>query len=433
MKGLITMSKKEANRIALLDKLLKGEMKQKKAAETMGVTVRQVRRLIKKYKKDGASALVHKLRGFPSNHKVSEDRLSEAIKTVKEKYVDFSVTMAHEKLTQLHRINFSRETLRLALISEGLLVPKEKTVVKLHQMRERRALEGELVMVDGSPHDWFEGRGGEGKCTLLVFVDDATGKLLHLEFCQSESTNSYFVATGHYLLKHGKPVALYTDKHGVFRINSAHKGEGATSDENGDTQFGRAMRELSIELIFASSPEAKGRVERANQTLQDRLVKEMRLAGINSMIDGNLFLEKFMEEFNRKFAVIPRQSGNAHRALLPCDSLGQILTNKQTRVLSKQLSFQHGSKLCQIKTDRPTYAMRHASVEVRENPSGEVSVFYQGKKLNYEVLTTQPKAYVADSKQINLLIDQTKEKLEDAMSHTIPSPNHPWRRAFVYS
>lgn len=432
MEGLITMSKKEANRISLLDKLLKGEMKQKKAAQLLGLSVRQTRRLTGEYKKNGTVALVHKLRGVSSNHKVSENKIAEAIKTVREKYADFSVTFAHEKLTKLHGINFSRETLRLAMISEGLLNPKVKKIVNLHQMRERRVLEGELVMVDGSPHNWFESRGGVGKCTLLVFIDDATGKLLHLEFCQSESTNSYFRATRNYLLKHGKPVALYTDKHGVFRVNTAHGGSGSTSDGNGDTQFGRALRELGVELIFASSPQAKGRVERANQTLQDRLVKEMRLREINSMMEGNLFLEEFITEFNSKFAVTPRQVGNAHRTLLPSDSLEQILLSKQTRVLSKQLSFQYGSRLCQIKTDRPTYAMCHATVEVRENPSGEVTVFYQGKKLDYEVLKIQPKAFVAGSKEINLIVDCVKEK-EKTMRYSKPGPNHPWRRAFVYS
>lgn len=167
------------------------------------------------------------------------------------------------------------------MITVGLWIAKERTIVPLHQLRERRECLGELVQADGSPHDWLEGRAP--KCTLLVFIDDATGKLLHLEFVTSESTHAYFSAVRHYLEKHGRPVTFYTDKNGVFRVNTTKGKTADTSDSNGLTQFGRAMEELAIACIFAESAEAKGRVERVNQTLQDRLVKEIRLKGISTM------------------------------------------------------------------------------------------------------------------------------------------------------
>ena len=199
-------------------------------------------------------------------------------------------------------------------------------------MRERRPCEGELVQIDGSPHDWFEGRGGIGICTLLVFIDDATGKLLWLELCESESTLSYFHSMDGYLTKHGRPLAFYSDKHGVFRVNKAK--DGMKEESVGLTQFGRACKELDIETIFANSPQAKGRVERMNETLQDRLVKEMRLRNISTMQEANRFVqEEYMDQFNRQFAVTPAESTNMHRPLVATQKLADILIIQETRIV----------------------------------------------------------------------------------------------------
>ncbi len=320
----VRMSVKEINRVSMLDQVQHKTIKQKRAAQLMGISVRQVRRLVKAYRRDGARGLIHKLRGVPSNNTADPMMLTAAIGTINERYHDFTVTLAHEKLRAHQGFPYSRETLRSAMMAAGIWTPTRQPTPIIHALRDRRTSEGELVQVDGSPHQWFEDRAPS--CTLLVYIDDATGKLLHLLFAPSETTNSYFAATKTYLETHGKPLAFYVDRHGVFRINTTKALTARVEDSNGKTQFGRAMEELGIELIFASSPQAKGRVEKVNQTLQDRLVKELRLNGISSMEEGNRFLPTFVAAFNRRFAVIPRSSLNLPRPLASHGRLEDILS-----------------------------------------------------------------------------------------------------------
>lgn len=430
MKGTITMSSKEAERIPVLDRLMKKEIRQKQAAQLLHLSVRQIRRLVKKYKREGTVGLTHILRGKESNRRIEESVINKAITVIREKYSDFGPTLAHEKLVENHNITFSRETLRQAMIKEELWKRKQRKIVVLHQLRERREALGELVQADGSPHDWFEGRSLY--CTLLVFIDDATGKLLWLEFAESESTTSYFLAMRHYLEKNGKPLILYVDKHGVFRVNTTKAKTAGTEDSNGVTQFGRAMRELSIEVIFANSAEAKGRVEKANQTLQDRLVKEMRLRGINTIEEANRYLSEFMELFNRKFAVIPKSPVNLHRTLQPAEKLENILCQKYMRILSKQLTLSYGNKIYQIQTERPTYAMRYALVVVKEDIEGNISIFYKEQSLTYTIFHEQPKTEIADSKQLNTIVDRIAQRTSITSIVTkspwIPPKDHPWRQ-----
>lgn len=432
MKGTITMSMKEANRIAILEKVVKREMKQNRAAKLLGLSVRQVRRLTKRYRNEGATGIIHQLRGIPSNHRVDEQTLDEAIKTVKERYHDFGPTFAHEKLVELHGVTFSRETLRLTMIREAIWHPKRKRTIILHPLRDRRPYEGELVQVDGSEHDWFERR--RLPCTLLVYIDDATGKLLWLEFVESESMMAYFGATKRYLLIHGKPVALYVDKHGVFHVNTRRAATASVDDDNGETQFQRAMRQLSIELIYANSCEAKGRVEKANQTLQDRLAKEMRLRGVSTIEEANRYLPEFMEAFNKKFSVVSKQPGNVHRPLLPSDDLDDILCQHHTRVLSKQLTVSYQNKRYQIQTGRPLYAMRHAPVTIKEDLNGRVTIAYKGKNLSYTVVEERPHTTIADSKSLNQAMDRLSKSLGipiTVVQSRIPAADHPWRQPFM--
>ena len=421
----IHMSIKEVNRVSILDQLKRKAMKQKKAASIMGVSVRQVRRLLKVYRREGVYALVHKLRGIPSNNKADPAVLDAAIVIIKERYADFSVTLIHEKLISHHEFPYSRETLRGAMIAVGLWKPTRQATPVIHELRDRRGSEGELVQVDGSSHHWFEDRAPS--CTLLVYIDDATGKLLHLSFAVSETTNAYFGATRAYLETHGKPLAFYLDRHGVFRVNTTKALSARVEDSNGKTQFGRAMDELGIELIFANSPQAKGRVEKVNQTLQDRLVKELRLKGVNSMEEGNRFLPKFIWDFNRKFAVVPKSPVNLHRPLTLQDDLGNILVQKHPRRLSNQLTLSYGNQIYQIQTDRPTYTMRHATVTVQENATGIVTIRYHEKELSYRIMERNPKSEIVDSKHINLVVDEVKERVQ-----VKPSPTHPWKQPQLY-
>lgn len=425
MNSIITMSTKEANRISVLEKLKTKHLKQGKAARLLGISVRQVRRLLVRYRRGGASGITHQLRGIPSNNQADPEVLDAAMTTIHDRYHDFSVTLAHEKLAAHHAFPYSRETLRAAMVTVGIWHPKRQSSPVIHEMRERRASEGELVQADGSPHAWFEDRGPT--CTLLVYIDDATSKLLHLEFVASETTNAYFQATKRYLENHGKPLVLYVDRHGVFRVNTTKALTARVEDSNGLTQFGRAMEELEIELIHAQSPQAKGRVEKVNQTLQDRLVKELRLAGVNTMEEGNRFLPGFMENFNRKFAVSPKSPVNLHRSLTTTDDLAHILVQKHIRRLSKQLTLSYGNRIYQITTDRPTYAMRHAAVNVHEDPQGTVTIWYKETLLSYRTIAKQPKSAILDAKQVTVILDRIARSAHRVWAK--PAVNHPWRQA----
>ena len=427
MKGTITMSTIEIDRISILEKLMNKEIKQKQGAKLLQLSVRQIRRLLKKYRREGARGLVHKLRGKTSNRLTAPSIIDNAVKIIQEMYVGFGPTLAHEKLTEFHGVTFSRETLRAAMIKNGLWKGKHRKALNLHQMRERRDSLGELVQADGSPHNWFEGRRPD--CTLLVFIDDATSKILWLEFAESETTQTYFLAIRHYLEKYGKPISLYVDRHGVFRINTTKALSAAVEDSNGLTQFGRAMEELNIKIIFANSPQAKGRVEKVNQTLQDRLVKEMRLKGINSIGEANLFLPKFIEGYNRKFAVVPASPVNMHRPLLPAENLDNILCLKFRRILSKQLTISYQNKIYQIQTERPTYAMRHAPVTIVDD-KGRITIWYKKESLPYAIFSRQPKSEIVQTKQLKLVVDKfvknTGINITVANVPWIPPPNHPW-------
>jgi len=321
------MSSKELSRLEVMQKLEEKRMRQKEAARILGVSVRHVKRLLKNYRREGAQGLVSKRRGRPSNNRLSEETYRKVLGLLKSKYEGFGPTLACEKLVEGEGLQISKERLRQLMIAEDLWKPRKARKVAVHQMRSRRACLGELVQIDGSPHDWFEGRAPA--CSLLVFIDDATGRLGQLSFVKSESFFSYAQAARAYFERHGKPVAFYSDKHGIFRVNQV-----ASGTTEALTQFGRAMRQLDIQIICAHTPQAKGRVERAIQTLQDRLPKELRLRNISSWQDGNAFLPEFMADFNRRFAVQPRSDLDAHQPLNDQDKFDQILTWQETRTLS---------------------------------------------------------------------------------------------------
>lgn len=431
MKGLISMNEHEADRLGVMQRLKAKEIKQRHAAKLLGISVRQVKRLLKAYRIQGAKGLIHKGRGQTGNRALPEKEKDHMLNIIKTNYADFGPTLACEKLVEVHGIDRSDETIRKLMIAAGLWKPNKRKIVRLHQLRERKDCLGEMVQADGSPHDWFEGRSP--KCTLLVFIDDATGRLLHLEFAESESTISYFISVRHYLEKHGRPLVFYTDKHGVFRVNTTKGKSAGLGDSNGLTQFGRAMEELAIGCIFAESAEAKGRVERVNQTLQDRLVKEMRLLGINTMEQGNVYLPEFIEKFNRKFGVVPKSTVNMHRPLLPAQSLDDILCEKHRRILSKQLTISFENRIYQIQTERPMYAMRHAPVAVLKDTKGNIQIVYRGKTLSYTTLKVQPKAEIVDSKNLNVAIDRIASRIGIPIAITEhipwkPPKDHPWRR-----
>jgi len=411
---ILLMSRKELNRLEVMQKLSEKRMSQKEAGTILALSLRHIKRLLRVYRKLGAAGLVSKHRGRKGNNRLAEEVKRKALNLLKTKYKGFGPTLAHEKLVEKEKLKLSDESVRKLMIDEDLWEPRKAKKVVTHQLRERRACFGELIQIDGSPYDWFEGRAEP--CVLLVFIDDATGKVVQLRFVESESFFSYAQAAEDYFRRCGKPVAFYSDKHGIFRVNVPSTGSRAAL-----TQFGRAMLELDIQIICANTPQAKGRVERVNQTLQDRLVKEMRLRGIANMADGNAYLPEFMADLNQRFAVEPRSSVNAHRLLTAKDDLARILTCQETRTLSKNLTLQFEKVVYQIQTQRPTYSMRQALVTVCKDAQRNLTLLYKGKSLPYTIFHKQAQqAEVLPSKNVNHLLPPHK-----------PAPDHPWRRGFA--
>ena len=425
MSDILPMSQRELSRLDVFQKLLDKQLRQRQAATLLSLSVRQVIRLAKAFRQEGASALVSKRRGRPSHNRLAPALCARARELLRERYYDFGPTLAHEKLVEEHGLRLSVESVRRLMTAEGLWQPRRARKVVIHQLRERRARLGELVQLDGSPHDWFEGRAP--RCTLLVLVDDATSRLMHLRFVECETTFNYFAAVRAYCGLFGKPRAFYSDKFSVFRVNIPNALTGT-----GLTQFGRAMQELDIELICAHSPQAKGRVERANQTLQDRLVKELRLRAICSMAEANAYLPEFIAAFNSRFAVAPRSAEDAHRPLSATDDLDRILVRCERRTLSKNLTISYKGVIYQIATNRAAYTMRGAHVEVREASGGEISIEYQGKALSYSVFSEQERrqARVTPSKLIDAALSQPAPTGKRKTYH--PPMSHPWRY-FDYS
>ena len=412
MDELHTMSDKEISRLEIMQRLKDKRLTQKEAARMLKLSVRQIKRLFRAYEARGAKGLISGRRGKPSNNRLDPQVIQHALDLLYEHYQDFGPTLAHEKLSEVHGLKLSDESVRRLMIAEGLWEPKRAKQEATHQMRERRACFGELVQIDGSDHAWFEGRGP--KCTLLVYIDDATGKLLELWFVPDETFFAYCEASRHYFERYGKPVAFYSDKHGIFRVNQPRP-LGLTS---GLTQFGRAMEELDIQIICANTPQAKGRIERANQTLQDRLVKELRLRGISDMETANAYLPEFREDFNRRFAVQPRSSHDAHRPLLKTENLDLILTHQKRGTLSKNLTVQANNVVYQIQSVRPDYALRNAQVTICENAQGDVTILYKDDPLAYTIYHKPTRqAEVVDTKTLDHQIKIPKP----------PPQDHPWR------
>ena len=311
---VITMSRNELTRLRVLIDVAEGRLSVADATGLIGVGRRQVYRLLDAFRRHGPDGLISRKRGGPSNRALGAVFRETVLAIVRERYTDFGPTLAAEKLSELHGLDLGVETLRQWMIGAGIWVRRKDRLKRIHQPRARRDCLGELVQIDGSEHWWFEDRGPQS--TLLVYVDDATSRLMHLKFVETESTFDYFQATREYLEAHGKPVAFYSDKHGVFRVNTAGAVQG-----DGMTQFGRSLHALNIDILCANTPQAKGRVERANKTLQDRLVKELRLRGISTIAAGNQLLPDFLADYNARFGKEPHDPKDLHRPLSAGDDL----------------------------------------------------------------------------------------------------------------
>ncbi len=412
MKEMLKMTLKEAERLSVMRQVDKKNLTLRKASEELGLSLRQTKRIRRRYKEEGEEGLISLKRGRESNRRISAEMKEKAMTCIKKKYPDFGPTLATEKLKEVEGIKVSEETVRKWLIQEGLWQAKRTKRKRIYQRRKRRSRFGELIQGDGSPHDWFEGRGE--KCTLLQFVDDATSKTTAALFIKSETTEGYLELLKKHLEKYGRPLALYVDKHSVFRVNRKELEKGV-----GITRFGKVVKDLEIELICAHSPQAKGRVERKNGVYQDRLIKEMRLRGISGIEEANKYLPEFLEGINKKFGREPEEKEDAHREWRKGDDVERIFASKEERVLSKNLTLQYKGVLYQINTKTP-HRMKHGKVEVIEREGKPIEIEYQGVKLRYqkwsEVVYEKPK--VLDHKQMETWGIRKAPK---------PKRHHPWR------
>ncbi len=416
MSDLLSMSARELSRAEVMQQLKGKRLTQAYAAEQLGLSVRQVKRLWRAYRQGGAKALLSRRRGRPSNHQLDPALKARAVALIEARYRDFGPTLAHEKLSEVHHLTLSVETVRQLMTAAELWQPKRARRAALHLLRPRRPRRGELVQIDGSPHAWFEDRGPA--CSLLVYIDDATGELGELFFAPEETTLSYFAATAHYLARHGRPLAFYSDQDSIFRVPNP-----ASTRGEGLTQFGRALQELDITLLCAHSPQAKGRVERVNQTLQDRLVKELRLRGIRELLAGNAYLPEFRADFNRRFAVPARDPQDAHRPLLPRHDLARIFTFQTPRTISKNLTVQYDKQVYQLLQPERTHAFRGAQVLVLDDLHGQITLEYKGRALAYRLVQQQSRqAAGVPSKQLNAVVADLSAPVPSK-----PAANHPWR------
>jgi hypothetical protein len=390
--GHLIMNRKEREQVKVFEQLSQGTIDQTEAAARLRITPRWVRIKMKRYKADGDHGIVHRSRGKVSPNRWNEEQRKFAIDLLNGEWQGFGPTFAAEKLLELHSIKVSAETLRAEMIKEGLWTKKRKRSVH-RKKRDRRPMKGMMVQVDGSPHDWFEGRAA--KCTMLAFVDDATSEILWIEFAKSESTESLLQATLHYIQKHGIPAEFYTDHGSVFHVN--------LNNVEGDkkTQWERAIGELDIENHHAHSAQAKGRVERCNKTLQDRLIKEMRLAKISSIEAANEFVKSsFIEKHNQKFAVKPAQSGDAHRDHSLYD-LNSIFCIQDHRILANDFTITHNKQIFQLIKEQKTIIRPKNIITVKIALNGSISLWIRKIELAFTIVSSRSKFRGCEEKTIS--------------------------------
>lgn len=414
----ITMSDKELTRYRVITQLIDKKITAPIAAERLQLTVRHTERLKKKVGEKGAAGLQHGNKGKVSNNKIEQKTKDKAIELVKEKYRDFGPTLAMEKLQEKHNINFSKETLRTFMAEEKLWVPKKrKGATAYHMKRERKEHYGEMQQFDGSYHDWFEGRSSEKEQCLLVAIDDATGQLTKATFAEhgGEGIEDVFPFWMDYLKACGAPKALYIDRFSTYKINNP-----SVADLNLKTNFERAMKELDINTITAHSPQAKGRVERVNKTLQDRLVKEMRLLGISDIETANTFLsETFIPKFNERFGVPAAQEGDVHRPLTEREQekLPHTFSVKVTRKVNNDFTVMHNTKLYQLTKEQTVTVCKKDTVVVEKYVDGSIHILHvkRDRYLTYREIAERPK------KKMRAVLPATRKTFK-------PGPNHPWRK-----
>ena len=422
------MSQEERDRLRVVDQLEKGQITQQEASGQLEISVRQVRRLLRRYEKEGDAGLVHRLRGRPSNRRIGRKVQQKALSLIRARYSDFGPTLAQEYLQSDHGVTVSRETLRGWMIAAKIWEPRSRGV-QHRQWRERRACHGELVQLDTSIHNWFEGRGEEA--VLISMIDDATSRL-EARFFPTEGTASNMAMLRRYLGRHGRPIAIYADKASHFKTTRRADLEEALQGREAETQIARALRELGIRYIPAHSPQAKGRVERSFQTAQDRLVKGMRVEGVSTIVEANRYLQRaFLPLWNRRFTVKPTSEAEAHRPVGTYD-LKAILSVQETRTVDNDYTLRHAGKLYQIERCEITVGLRRSKVTVEERLDGRLKLRWRGRYLRHREIKRQGNA-AGPTLRARTPVGLRPPSVRARINPGIPAPNHPWRKRTVLS
>lgn len=419
MSNTAQLTVKEQEKSNIMQSLLNGTITNAQAATILKLSLRQIKRLKRKVREQGTQAVIHQLKGKPSNHHLDLAVKEKALGLVKDHYADFKPTFASEKLAEKHGLIVNSQTLRKWMIKEGLWKPRQQKESNYRSFRERLEYFGEMEQFDGCYHLWFENRlldelGNPLEICLLAAIDDATSQITYAKFDFNEGVKAVFFFWWEYIGQVGKPLKVYLDKFSTYKVN--HKS--AVDNSELLTQFQTAMRLLNIETISANSPEAKGRVERLFLTLQDRLVKELRLANISTVEEGNQFLKEFIPKFNSRFSVRAKKNGDVHRLLSQEEkqSLGSILSIKSQRRINNDFTIQFKNHFYQLEEIQPLTVRPKEKVRVEEHLDNTVHFSIRGKKLKYFTLLQKPQKI---AKQPVIL---TNHPLNYK-----PPANHPWR------
>jgi transposase len=416
----LTMSSQEIQRLELMRQLSDRTLTQGQVGEILGISERQVRRLQRRYEASGAAGLISGHRGKPSNRRYDQAIKQAILASVKQRYSDFGPTLAAEYLLE-EGYEVSKETLRQWMVADGLWKPSHKRRKRLHPPRDRRSRTGELIQIDGSPHDWFEGRAD--KCCLIAFIDDATSQVMHAHFAPAETTQAYFRALNAYVKQYGCPAAFYSDRHIIFAKHD--------KEDEEPTQFQRGIEQLGIEGIQALTAQAKGRIERLFQTLQDRLVKAMRLAGVDGMESGNEFLATYIPKHNKRFAVASADPADAHQPSdLTPTQLDQVCAAHHERKLSKDLVVSFNRQRYIIQTDgAPRYDLRGQKVIVIEHADKPIELMHKGKLLPFKAFDPKQEIpFPVDDKTLNTRVDNIIQRRRGPAKRK-PVQTDPWSSA----
>ena len=403
----VIMSVKELRRVHVIRQTREKKLTQVQAGILLGLTPRHIRRLIERVTQAGDQGLAHRGRGKPSNRRIPEKVQTKALTLYAQRYGDFGPTLAAEKLAERHGITLSAETVRGWLLAKGVTHFQRRK--RPHRAwRERKAHVGELVQLDGSHHDWLEGRGP--RCVLMAYIDDASSRV-YARFYAYEGTIPAMDSFTRYVQQYGMPLAIYADKHSTYHSPAEPTVAEQLAGVEPMSQFGRALGELGVELIPAHSPQAKGRVERLFKTFQDRLIKELRLAGGSTLDEANRFLEDYLPIYNQRFSVHPVQPADLHRPRPASRELDRSLCIKTTRCLRRDWTVAHHGHLYQVQTN-----VRATHVQVEERVDGTMRMTHKGRALVYHAITARPvKAVEA-------------KKVHPPRCPVTPRPDPPWRQ-----